>query len=196
MNAIRFFDTNIFLYAYDLDAPAKRAVALRLVEQAWASLGETAISVQVLQEMHVNLEKRGVPQAEASEIIQDYARWPVVDSTLALLQAGLHEQSRWQLSLWDALILVVMDINTMTFAARDFAARRGASDEHTLDGSVRSEPRSLAAKDLPPFGLRRIWPVASLRLGHRTLPAMLPRRASPQAKLGATNVIVFMPMTT
>ena len=28
-----------------------------------------------------------------------------MDSTLALLQAGLHEQSRWQLSLWDALIL-------------------------------------------------------------------------------------------
>jgi len=105
MNAIRFFDTNIFLYAYDLDAPAKRSVALRLVEQAWASLGETALSVQVLQEMHFNLEKRGVPQAEASEIIRDYARWPVVDSTLALLQAGLHEQSRWQLSLWDALIL-------------------------------------------------------------------------------------------
>jgi len=57
----QFFDTNIFLYAYDLDAPAKRAVALRLVEQAWASLGETAISFQVLQVMHFNLEKRGVP---------------------------------------------------------------------------------------------------------------------------------------
>jgi hypothetical protein len=26
--------------------------------------------------------------------------------------------------------LVVMNINTMTFAARDFSARRGASDEH------------------------------------------------------------------
>src|SRR5205807_2671533 len=28
-------------------------------------------------------------------------------------------------------ILVVMNINTITFAARDFSPRRGASDEHT-----------------------------------------------------------------
>ena len=56
MNAARFLDTNILLYAYDLDAPAKRAVALRLVEQGWTALGDTAISVQVLQEMHVNLD--------------------------------------------------------------------------------------------------------------------------------------------
>ncbi len=32
-----FLDTNILLYAYDLDAPAKRAVALRLVEQGWTA---------------------------------------------------------------------------------------------------------------------------------------------------------------
>jgi len=37
MSAARFLDTNILLYAYDLDAPAKRAVALRLVEQGWTS---------------------------------------------------------------------------------------------------------------------------------------------------------------
>jgi hypothetical protein len=35
--------------------------------------------------------------------------------------------------------LVVMSINTVTFAARDFWRRQGASDEHTLQGSVRSE---------------------------------------------------------
>src|SRR5437660_8233282 len=48
--------------------------------------------------------------------------------------------------------LVVMSITTMTFAARDFSARPGASDEHTLRGSVRSEQRSLAEKELPPEG--------------------------------------------
>ena len=105
MNAARFLDTNILLYAYDLDAPAKRAVALRLVEQGWTALGDTAISVQVLQEMHVNLVKRGVSQAEATRIVRDLTTWPVVDNSLALLQAGLDEQSRWGISLWDALIL-------------------------------------------------------------------------------------------
>jgi hypothetical protein len=41
-----------------------------------------------------------------------------------------------------------------TFAARDFSLRLGASDEHTPRGSVRSEPRRLSGKELPPAGLR------------------------------------------
>ena len=105
MSVIKFLDTNVLLYAYDLDAPIKRAVALRFVEQAWTSLGETAISVQVLQEMHVNLEKRGVLRAEAGQIVRDYIQWPVVDNTLDLLLSAVNEQARWRLSLWDALIL-------------------------------------------------------------------------------------------
>ena len=44
----------------------------------------------------------------------------------------------------------------------DFCASRGVSDAHTLYGSVRSEQRRLGQKDMPPGGLRRIWPVASL----------------------------------
>jgi len=59
-----------------------------------------------------------------------------------------------------------MNINPVTFAARDFWRRRGASDEHTLQRSVRSEQRSLRQKELPPGGLRRIWPVASLLVGY------------------------------
>jgi predicted nucleic acid-binding protein len=105
MHATRFRDTNILLYAYDQDAPAKRSAALRLVEQGWSALGQTAISVQVLQEMHVNLEKRGVAKSEAVRIIRDFAPWPVVDNTLEILMAALDEQTRWRLSLWDALIL-------------------------------------------------------------------------------------------
>jgi len=62
---------------------------------------------------------------------------------------------------------------------------------------VRSEQRSLAEKELPPGGLRRIWPLAAWVVGYRpTGRGMRPPRALPQAKLGATNVIVFMFMTT
>lgn len=105
MNAAKFLDTNILLYAYDREAPAKREAALRLVERGWASPGEMAISVQVLQELHVNLERRGVARADAAQIIRDFSSWPVVDNSLALLHAALDEQDRWQISLWDALIL-------------------------------------------------------------------------------------------
>ena len=105
MRANKFLDTNIILYAYDLDAPAKRMVALQLVEQGWTSPGDTAISVQVLQEMHVNLAKRGLSMTEATQIVRDFTDWPVVDNTLDLLQVALDEQARWRISLWDALIL-------------------------------------------------------------------------------------------
>lgn len=105
MNAIRFLDTNILLYAYDLDAPVKRAVALRWVEKGWTVPGDTAISVQVLQELHVNLTKRGVSQTQATQIVRDFVNWPIVDNTLELLHAALGEQARWRISLWDALIL-------------------------------------------------------------------------------------------
>src|SRR5437867_390343 len=57
-------------------------------------------------------------------------------------------------------------INTTTFAARDFWPRRGASDAHTLQGSVRSEQRRLGQKEPPPGGLRRFSVLALLLLGH------------------------------
>ncbi len=105
MNATKFLDTNILLYAYDLDAPAKRSVALSLVKQGWNSPGEIAISVQVLQEMHVNLTQRGLSPTEATRIVRDFSSWPVVEITLGLFHQALDEQKRWKLSLWDSLIL-------------------------------------------------------------------------------------------
>jgi predicted nucleic acid-binding protein len=105
MNATRFLDTNILICAYDLGAPAKRAVALQLVAQGWAALGETAISVQVLQEMHVHFTRRGIAPKEAARIVRDFIDWPVVDNTLELLTGALDHQVRWKISLWDSLIL-------------------------------------------------------------------------------------------
>ena len=105
MRAVRFLDTNILLYAYDLDAGIKRERALEIVEQGWKQLGQTAVSVQVLQELHVNMERRGIPRLEVHQLVRDYTLWPVVDNTLSLLQGGIAEQSRWQLSLWDSMIL-------------------------------------------------------------------------------------------
>ena len=55
--------------------------------------------------MQVNLEKRRVSRAEAAQIVRDLSQWPVVDNSLELLLSALDEQGRWQLPLWDALIL-------------------------------------------------------------------------------------------
>ena len=91
-------------------------------EQGWESVGSLAVSVQVLQEVYVNLERRGAPRAEAGQIIRDLALWPVVDNSRNLLLAALDEQARWQLSLWDALILAAARASGATeLVSEDFA---------------------------------------------------------------------------
>jgi len=104
-NPIRFLDTNVLLYAYDTDSPAKRFKARKWVERGWQSPGEILISVQVLQELAVNLERKKVSKGEIHQILFDLSAWPVVDNTLLLLKLALGEQLRWQISLWDAMIL-------------------------------------------------------------------------------------------
>lgn len=111
MPAERFLDTNILLYGYDLDAPEKRLIAQSLIEQAWQQPGRTAVSVQVLQEFHVNFTRKGHPVEEASALIADFCHWPVIDNTLAVFRLGLSLQPRWQLSLWDAMILAAAQAN-------------------------------------------------------------------------------------
>jgi len=104
-NPIRFLDTNVLLYAYDTDSPAKRFKARKWVERGWQSPGEISISVQVLQELAVNLERKKVSKGEIHQILFDLSAWPVVDNTLLLLKLALGEQLRWQISRWDAMIL-------------------------------------------------------------------------------------------
>jgi len=132
MNAIRFLDTNVILYAYDQQAGRKRDIALELVKQGWTRPRNIALSVQVLQELYVNLVKGGAANTAAGQVIRDFSNWPIVDNSLDLLLAGLTEQSRWQLSLWDALILA---------AARYSGARELISEDFSHDqdyGGVRA----------------------------------------------------------
>jgi predicted nucleic acid-binding protein len=100
-----FFDTNILLYGYDLDAGRKREVAMDLLEDAWRNPVGFAVSVQVLQEFHVNFVRGGNSGVEATALISDFCRWHVVENTLQVFGLGLRLQERWQLSLWDAMIL-------------------------------------------------------------------------------------------
>ena len=132
MPAERFLDTNVLLYGYDLDAPSKRLIAQALIEEALLQPGRTAISVQVLQEFHVNFVRKGHAPAEAAALIEDFTLWPVIDNSLTLFRLGLTLQTRWQVSLWDAMILA---------AAQTSGARELLTEDlnHGQDyGSVRA----------------------------------------------------------
>jgi predicted nucleic acid-binding protein len=115
-----FLDTNILVYAYDLDAGQKREIALSLVERGWLEPGSTAISVQVLQELYVNLVRKGRQHEEAAKIVIDLSAWPVVENSLGLLKTALVLKDRWQKSFWDALILAAaMDCGAATLISED-----------------------------------------------------------------------------
>lgn len=105
MNAKKFLDTNILVYAYDIDEPEKRTTALQLVEEGWTLLGSIAISVQVLQELHVNLTRKGQSPTTARKIIRDFAEWPIIENDFNLHKEAMDLQIRWKTSLWDALII-------------------------------------------------------------------------------------------
>lgn len=49
-----FLDTNILIYAHDLDAGMKHTIALQIVKELWENR-TGVLSTQVLQEFYINV---------------------------------------------------------------------------------------------------------------------------------------------
>lgn len=76
-----------------------------LVRELWDRDVPPAISVQVLQELYVNLIRLGTNPVKASELIEDYGAWEVVENRYDLLKSGIAISNRWMISFWDGLII-------------------------------------------------------------------------------------------
>ncbi len=106
MSAEIFVDTNLLYYANTESPDARHTRARELVESLWSEAGKAAISVQVLQELHVNLiRKAGLTPALSWQRVSDYPAWKVIDNDRTLLASAFEIQSRWKLSHWDSLIV-------------------------------------------------------------------------------------------
>ncbi len=105
MSAEVFIDTNILVYAHDKDAGAKHEKARALVTRFWDRRQQPFLSIQVLQEMHVNLVRLGLPVEESIDKVSNYLAWRVIENTRQLLKQGFSVQQQWRLSFWDALIV-------------------------------------------------------------------------------------------
>lgn len=104
-NDMIFVDTNILVYAHDKNAGEKYIAAKKSVEVLWEMDFPPSISVQVLQELYVNVIKRGLTDKEAENLIKDYLNWDVIDNDQSLFLEGVQERNRWKVSLWDGLII-------------------------------------------------------------------------------------------
>lgn len=102
-----FVDTNILVYAHDLDAGHKHQIALNILIDLWhARTG--VLSTQVLQEFYVTMTRKvSTPMtvAEARSVLRDYFTWHIeVNDAQSILMASRIEEVH-KISFWDALIV-------------------------------------------------------------------------------------------
>ena len=107
MNGKIFVDTNILIYAHDLDSGMKHEKAAALLGQLWES--ETGVlSTQVIQEFYVNVTRK-IPHplspAQARGLIDNYFAWPIIINGTETIRRASEIEERYRLSFWDALII-------------------------------------------------------------------------------------------
>src|ERR1044072_1687532 len=101
-----FVDTNVLIYAYDVDAQRKREVAQGLLRELW-SQRTGALGMQVLQEFYVNVTRKirsPVSKPAARAVVESYLVW-CVETTTGDLAAAFRIEEEARISFWDALIL-------------------------------------------------------------------------------------------
>jgi predicted nucleic acid-binding protein len=101
-----FVDTNVLIYAHDVDAPAKRRIANHLLDELWEDR-TGVLSVQVLQEFYVNVTRkiaRPLAKASARQVVNAYAVW-AVGVTPAEVASAFRIEDEARIGFWDALIV-------------------------------------------------------------------------------------------
>ena len=101
----RFLDTNVLVYADDLDAAVKRRRAREILRDAVRS-GDGVVSTQVLQEFFViSTRKLGVEPGVARRKVELLAEMDVVRIDLRLILAAIDLHRLESISFWDALVV-------------------------------------------------------------------------------------------
>ena len=103
---MRFVDTNVLLYAANLEPQdaGKQEIALNLLEE-----DDLALSVQVLQEFYSQATRssrhKPLSHNQALHFIARLNTFQILPVTLELFQSAVAISQRFQISYWDAAIL-------------------------------------------------------------------------------------------
>ena len=117
-----FVDTNVLIYAHDVDAGRKHEIAKDLLRTLWADRAGI-LSTQVLQEFYVNATRKirkPLTKPEARSVVDTYASWCVEGIVTGDIVAAFQLEDQARIGFWDAL--------TVAVAARG-GARRIASED-------------------------------------------------------------------
>jgi predicted nucleic acid-binding protein len=111
MTARVFVDSNVLIYAHDLDAGARRERAAECLRQLWETRAG-CLSTQVLQEFYVTVTRKipsPLPRSAAREIVRNYAAWVRSAITPATVVRASEISETWQLSFWDGMIVAAAE---------------------------------------------------------------------------------------
>jgi predicted nucleic acid-binding protein len=106
MNGRTFVDTNVLIYAHDIDARTKHETAKGILRDLW-SRRAGALSTQVLQEFYVNVTRKiasPLSKPSARAVVDSYVVW-CVDTTPAEISAAFRIEDESRIGFWDALII-------------------------------------------------------------------------------------------
>ncbi len=102
----RFLDTNILVYACDLDQPAKRKAAREIMRRESGAL-PPCISTQVVQEFYVTATRKlNIAPLKVKDIIHSFRNLRTVTIELDDIGRAIEGNILWRVSFWDALVIV------------------------------------------------------------------------------------------
>lgn len=100
-----FVDTNVLIYAHDVDAKAKHEAAKAILHELWSERAGV-LSTQVLQEFYVNVTRkipRPISKESARLFVSTYMIWCLEMTTAEISSAFRIEDEH--IGFWDALII-------------------------------------------------------------------------------------------
>jgi predicted nucleic acid-binding protein len=106
MSGKAFVDTNVLIYAHDVDAREKNEIAKALLRELWSER-TGVLSMQVLQEFYVNVTRKiplPLSKETARRVVNSYAIW-CVETTPAEISAAFRIEDESRIGFWDALIV-------------------------------------------------------------------------------------------
>jgi predicted nucleic acid-binding protein len=137
MSGRTFVDTNVLIYAHDIQAGRKQEKAARILGDLWETR-TGVLSTQVLQEFYVNVTRKipsPLKRSTARDIIRQYSVWPVVGPDTDMIVRASELEESHQLSFWDAMIVA---------AARQAGAGKILTEDlnhgETVDGVAIENP--------------------------------------------------------
>jgi predicted nucleic acid-binding protein len=121
-----FVDTNILIYAHDVDAKAKHEVAKDVLRELW-NQRTGVLSMQVLQEFYVNVTRKiasPLSKDVARLVVNTYSIW-CTETTPAEIAAAFRIEDESRIGFWDALIVAsAAKAGTVRILSEDLNAKQ------------------------------------------------------------------------